>query len=153
MKQQVTRSLLKQLREETDFVSYIRLLRQFISRYTLFVLVADTPCGSYFTVDMGKELFTLGLKVNLTDISVRFVGEEPFDQITKQYNETLKVILPQYGIQLIEIPRLETEGVPISASRVRSFLDSREWYEIETMVPETTLSYLKDLFGKDNGED
>ena len=39
-------------------------------------------------------------------ISRRFVGEEPFDLITRQYNQSMKKILPVYGVEVVEIPRL-----------------------------------------------
>ena len=38
-------------------------------------------------------------------ITIRFVGEEPEDTVTKQYNENMKRILPQYNIEVCEIPR------------------------------------------------
>lgn len=76
------------------------------------------------------------------NISVRFVGEEPFDKVTKQYNDTLRNILPLYGIKLIEIPRKEYNGEEISASRVRKLLYEKKFNEIEKIVPKTTLTYL-----------
>lgn len=44
-------------------------------------------------------------------ITRRFVGEEPFDKITRQYNEQMQSLLPEYGIELIEIPRRETKNM------------------------------------------
>lgn len=79
-------------------------------------------------------------------IKTRFVGQEPFDPITRQYNQTMKDILPRYGIQFVEFPRFEFSGAPISASRVRSLLKERDWEAIKEMVPESTLLYLKDKF-------
>jgi [citrate (pro-3S)-lyase] ligase len=76
-------------------------------------------------------------------VTVRFVGEEPFDTVTRQYNEAMKTILPKFGVELIEIPRKETGGGVISASRVRKLLDINEWEEISAIVPSTTLEYLK----------
>ena len=37
---------------------------------------------------------------------VRFVGTEPADPLTARYNALLKELLPNYGVQLVEIPRL-----------------------------------------------
>ncbi len=51
-------------------------------------------------------------------IRKRFVGEEPFDKFTKQYNESMKKQLPGYGIEVEEIKRKEFHGKPISASLV-----------------------------------
>ncbi len=79
-------------------------------------------------------------------IAVRFVGEEPYDKITKQYNDTMRAILPQHGIEFVEIPRKEWNGSPISASRVRSLLDDRNFQEISKIVPDTTLKYLIERF-------
>jgi [citrate (pro-3S)-lyase] ligase len=80
------------------------------------------------------------------NISVRFVGEEPYDKVTRQYNDTLRAILPRYGIEFVEIPRKEWGGRPISASRVRELMKDRNFGEIEKMVPATTLTYLKAKF-------
>ena len=80
------------------------------------------------------------------NISVRFVGEEPFDNVTRQYNDTLRAILPQHGIQFVEIPRKETNGIAISASHVRKLLDDRNFDEISKIVPKTTFDYLMRRF-------
>lgn len=81
-------------------------------------------------------------------INVRYVGEEPLDNVTKQYNENMKEILPQYGIELIEIPRKMLGEDVISASRVRKLLNEGKIDEIEKIVPETTLEFLKNMIGK-----
>lgn len=60
------------------------------------------------------------------NISVRFVGEEPFCQVTRQYNDTMREMLPRHGLQLHVIKRLEADGAPISASRVRALLQQLE---------------------------
>jgi [citrate (pro-3S)-lyase] ligase len=75
-------------------------------------------------------------------ISVRFVGTEPLDNVTSQYNRTLERILPEYGIEFEEIPRKENDGAPISASRVRNLLEERNFDEISKLVPKTTLEYI-----------
>ncbi len=51
--------------------------------------------------------------------SVRVVGEEPLDLLTAAYNETMLRVLPQKGIEVKVHSRLESEGKPISASRLR----------------------------------
>ena len=79
-------------------------------------------------------------------IKMRFVGEEPFDTVTNQYNRTLEKILPMNGIEFIEIPRVKTGDKIISASEVRRLLEAKRWKELETFVPESTLIYLKSRF-------
>lgn len=79
-------------------------------------------------------------------ITHRFVGTEPLSPMTAQYNEALKENLQK--ITLVEIPRLETENTPVSASAVRSALDAGE--DIRHLVPETTYQYLSQG-GKNHG--
>lgn len=78
----------------------------------------------------------------------RFVGEEPKDFITKQYNEQMKLRLPRYGIELVEIPRAKenTIGDVISASTVRASLKDGKYDLIGKMVPVSTLNYLKNNY-------
>lgn len=76
-------------------------------------------------------------------ITQRFVGTEPLSPMTAMYNEALKKALPQRGIQLIELPRLENGGVPISASAVRSLLGKQQPEALRTLVPPTTFAYLQ----------
>ena len=76
-------------------------------------------------------------------ITDRFVGTEPLSQMTNQYNEALLTYLPAHGIQVTEIPRLETGDTPISASYVRSLLGKGEGELLKTLVPETTYQYLQ----------
>lgn len=77
-------------------------------------------------------------------ISRRYVGTEPLSPITAQYNEALKANLPQRGIAVREIPRLEI-GVPVSASAVREALEKGDDETLRSMLPLTTYNYLKDL--------
>lgn len=75
-------------------------------------------------------------------ITKRFAGEEPFDKITKQYNESMESILPEYGIEFVEIPRKQSNDEVISASRVRKLLEERDFAAIKELVPESTFKYL-----------
>lgn len=79
-------------------------------------------------------------------INIRFAGEEPIDQVTRQYNDTMKRMLPQYGVAFEVIPRKECNGEVISASRVRTLLAEKNFEEIAKIVPETTLAYLMQKF-------
>lgn len=80
------------------------------------------------------------------NITKRFAGEEPFDAVTRQYNETMRRILPQYGIEFSEIPRKGLDSQPISASRVRKLLDEKKFDELKKLVPITTFDYLMEKF-------
>lgn len=76
-------------------------------------------------------------------INIRFAGEEPLDHVTRQYNEMMRKVLPAYGIEFREIPRVEVDGEVVSASRVRKILKDKEWEALAGLVPETTLEMLK----------
>lgn len=74
--------------------------------------------------------------------TVRFVGSEPTDELTRCYNEAMKQLLPSRGIEVVELPRLEQDGKVISASVVRNMLKNGDFYASRQMVPSTTLPYL-----------
>jgi len=43
---------------------------------------------------------------------------------------------------VVELARVEKEGAPISASRVRRLYQQRQWSSIAPLVPPGTLSFL-----------
>lgn len=76
-------------------------------------------------------------------ITHRYVGTEPLSPMTRQYNEALQAHLPDKGIILKEIPRLESAGAPISASEVRAHIESGNTEALKTLLPQTTMEYLQ----------
>ncbi len=60
-------------------------------------------------------------------IKKRFVGNEPFCYITKQYNEQMEKKLKEYDIELVIVDRVCAEGDIISATKVRNFLKDRDF--------------------------
>ena len=76
-------------------------------------------------------------------ITRRFVGQQPYSPVTARYNQRMQALLPQWGIRVEEIPRLEG----ISASRVRQLLRQGRLAELQPLVPETTYAYCRDHFG------
>lgn len=81
------------------------------------------------------------------NIRWRFVGTEPLCPVTNAYNTRLKAQLPEWGVQVIELDRMELGGTPVSASRVRALLDAGRLAEIKPLVPECTYQYLCSLKG------
>ena len=75
-------------------------------------------------------------------ITRRFVGSEPFCPITSAYNRALAEALPRGGVELVELPRLEKDHTPVSATEVRRLLAQGRWEEIRPLVPEATWEYL-----------
>ena len=75
-------------------------------------------------------------------ISERFVGDEPEDKVTKQYNDEMGRILPYYGMKLIQIPRLKYKNDFISASKVRKFIKQENWEKVKQLVPDKVYKIL-----------
>jgi [citrate (pro-3S)-lyase] ligase len=75
-------------------------------------------------------------------ITRRFVGTEPNCRLTNGYNETMKRLLPEYGIELVEIERKQATTGVISASKVRELLLSDDVGQLKDYVPQTTLDFL-----------
>ncbi len=76
------------------------------------------------------------------NIQYRFVGEEPDDMVTNEYNAAMKRILPPKGIKVVEIPRKKQNGRHISASLVRKYLEKKDTDRLHELIPETTLKIL-----------
>ncbi len=81
-------------------------------------------------------------------ITKRFVGSEPFCPVTGAYNAAMKRLLPEYGIELVELPRVEKEDLAISASFVRKCMVEGDYDSIKAIVPESTLAYILSDEGK-----
>lgn len=84
-------------------------------------------------------------------ITDRFVGEEPSDLTTRQYNAELARWLTTTDaedppLQLHVVPRLMIDGQTLSASRVRLGLRSSDFESISHLVPATTLQFLKSKY-------
>jgi len=73
---------------------------------------------------------------------VRFVGSEPVDPLTARYNELMKEMLPSYGIEVVEVPRLSDAEGAVSASRVRALLDEGQFKAASALTPASTWPYL-----------
>lgn len=83
------------------------------------------------------------------NITVRFVGEEPTDKTTLAYNNAMREVFAQNGIELKEIPREQKGNQIVSASSVRKALSEDDWETVYRMVPKTTLIYLKSPAGQE----
>lgn len=70
--------------------------------------------------------------------TVRFVGTEPTDQLTRRYNQLMHDVLADVR----ETARLEKKGNAVSASRVRKAMEQGDMSTIRQLVPPTTLPYI-----------
>ena len=73
-------------------------------------------------------------------VTRRYVGTEPNCAVTAQYNAHMKQLLPQYGVELVEVERKTVDGSAISASRVREKLAAGE--SLSGLLPESTLKII-----------
>ena len=97
-------------------------------------------------MDASRDLDMFVYIANELNIKVRFVGEEPVDQVTRQYNESMKQYLNKYRIDVEEIARLKSDKQIISASIVRSLIKQSKWIEIKKYVPNSTYQYIKENY-------
>ncbi|EAX47776.1 citrate lyase ligase [Thermosinus carboxydivorans Nor1] len=135
----------------------LRLVREGLADYqNILVLpggkyiVSAATFPGYFT--RGEETVAAQTRLDATifaryiapalEVTVRYVGDEPYCPVTRAYNEAMAEILPQYGIAFKVMPRIAVGGTIVSASRVRELIRQDNWEEISKLVPETTYRYL-----------
>lgn len=112
---------------------------------TYFYKDTETVIKSYSYLDIKTfaEYFVKALNVKK-----RFVGTELSDVVTREYNLAMKEILPEYGVEVIEIERFKINGEVISASKVRKLLRDGKLEEAYTYLPGATIEALKSDYGK-----
>ena len=112
--------------------------------------ISATTFPTYFLKDLSDAAETqMRLDIDLfgryiapaLGARARFVGTEPSDPLTARYNALMKELLPKYGIQLVEIPRLTIEQ-PVTATEVRALLDEGRFKEASALTPASTWPYL-----------
>ncbi|NLM05208.1 MAG: [citrate (pro-3S)-lyase] ligase [Clostridiales bacterium] len=77
------------------------------------------------------------------NIKRRYIGTEPYCNVTSEYNRALSYILPKYDIELVKINRVIKDNKAISASNVRNLIKTEDWDKIKAIVPKTTYDFLK----------
>ncbi|HBG16166.1 MAG TPA: [citrate (pro-3S)-lyase] ligase, partial [Firmicutes bacterium] len=75
-------------------------------------------------------------------ISKRFVGDEPYCEVTAAYNRIMQEVLPACGVGVEVVPRLTYDGLAVSASRVRELIRMNKIDEVKGLVPESTYRFL-----------
>lgn len=132
---------------------------------TYFLKKLDDATDTQIALDL--DLFVNHIAQPL-GVTVRFAGSEPEDALTRRYNELMAEILPgtsvavvrqahqpdselvkgsalrqaRRPIDFIEIPRLEQNGNPISATSLRRALDKGNLKEAMEYIPKSTVPYL-----------
>ena len=112
-------------------------------------MISSATFPSYFLKDEETVIETqamLDLQVfakiaESLSVTERFVGEEPFSLVTSLYNRVMAEQLPKAGIACRVVPRLERDGVPVSASAARTALQQGDMETFRSLVPETTAKW------------
>lgn len=113
-------------------------------------VISSSVFPSYFTKESEHtELYArLDLNIflnhiaNTLRIKKRYLGKEPYCKVTSIYNEAMKEILPKGGVDVVEVERLNIDGVAVSASKVRQLIRENEINETKKYVPSKTYEYL-----------
>lgn len=132
---------------------------------TYFLKKLDDATDTQIALDL--DLFVNHIAKPL-GVTVRFAGSEPEDALTRRYNELMAEILSgtsvavvrqahqpdselvkgsalrqaRRPIDFVEIPRLEQNGNPISATSLRRALDKGNLKEAMEYIPESSIPYL-----------
>lgn len=106
-----------------------------------FLRKTDERTQAYMELDAG--IFCTWFS-RVFGIASRYVGEEPYCDVTLSYNNTLKRVLGEAGLAVVEIPRLAKKDHAISASRVRQLIREGKEAEIKELVPESTWRYIQE---------
>lgn len=124
-------------------------LKNIILHTTESYMISSSTFPSYFIKESGDvTLAQAQIDISIfkkiaeaLGITSRYVGEEPFSEVTKIYNGVMKDELQKSGINCIIIPRLEKENVAVSASHVRSLIKNGNFEEMKKIVPQSTYEY------------
>lgn len=132
---------------------------------TYFLKKLDDATDTQIALDLNLFVNHIAQPLGVT---VRFAGSEPEDALTRRYNELMAEILPgtsvavvrqahqpdpelvkgsalrqaRRPIDFVEIPRLEQNGNPISATSLRRALDKGNLKEAMEYIPKSTIPYL-----------
>jgi [citrate (pro-3S)-lyase] ligase len=118
-------------------------------------LISEATFPKYFLKDREtaqREHYLLDLAVFTRwfvphfGITHRYAGTEPTCAVTAGYNRAMEEILPQSGVDFVEIERLKVNGQPISASAVRRGRSQGDTAALKELVPETTMRCFEKKF-------
>ena len=104
-----------------------------------FVKVYDDDLINNMEFDI--EIFAKKIAPKL-NIKYRFVGEEPKDEITNEYNNVMRRILPKYGIEFISFPRVQYNNEILCATDVRENIKNNRYDIVKEQIPECNIKYL-----------
>lgn len=111
--------IVKKHYQDNDRVHVYKSGPYIISRATFptYFLKKNTDKLKVYT-ELDAKIFARRIAKDL-NIKKRYFGTEPIDKVTEKYNEMMKKILYEYGIESESIERKTIDGEVISASKVR----------------------------------
>ena len=114
-------------------------------------IISSATFPSYFLKD-GDDAIRAQAKLDVAvfgriaaalGVTVRYVGDEPTSRVTALYNEIMAAELPKLGVDVVIVPRLETDGRAVSASTVRQVIHDDALDSLAALLPRTTLDYFR----------
>lgn len=105
----------------------------------------DDVLSAYTRIDAGIFSKYYCPKLN---IFARYVGEEPYCNVTNIYNHALQEKLGEVGVEVKVIKRKEYDNNAISASKVRNLIKEDGFNEVKEIVPMVTWEFLNTLEGE-----
>ncbi|MFI3227560.1 MAG: [citrate (pro-3S)-lyase] ligase [Clostridia bacterium] len=118
-------------------------------------LISPITFPTYFIKDKAKasdinckldlKIFYSYIVKNL-GIDVRFVGQEPFCEVTRAYNQTMSTFFEEKGLEFVEIERKAIEDRPISATYIRQMISEGNFEAICDFAPQTTIEFIKQKY-------
>lgn len=114
-----------------------------ISRATFptYFLKKDTDRLKVYT-ELDAKIFARRIAKDL-NIKKRYFGSEPIDKVSEKYNEMMKKILFEYGIESEFINRKKLDAQYISASKVREGLET-DFDSIRKYLSQDVYEYIKE---------
>ena len=121
-------------------------------------IISSATFPSYFLREKGERLRAyVDLDASIfgkyfcksLNITRRYVGEEPYCNVTEVYNEALCEVLPRYGVEVLQVSRKEFNHIAISASRVRNLIKEDCISDLNKLLPQVTLEFLNTSLGRE----
>ena len=114
-----------------------------ISRATFptYFLKKDTDKLKVYT-ELDAKIFAKRIAKDL-NIKKRYFGTEPIDKVTEKYNEMMKKILFEYGVDSEFIERKKINNEYISASKLREGIET-DFESIKKYLSQDVYEYLKE---------
>lgn len=149
---------------EFSFAQRLEMTEKYVKKYPHGKVI---PTGNYFGADFlfpeyhDRSLYNSSKISNpqidtiifarhlapLLGINRRYLGSEEFDPVTQQFNDYLKAVLPEYGINVYVIPRFNTaKNKTITGTHVRELLRHNPMsFELFDYLPSSTIDVIRHI--------